>query len=73
MNFDNSHLWVKEKPALFGVKGRKAKGDENSCSFQKMPVGNLHMASKEDERVQVRMRGMQAKQNFCESPSFWML
>lgn len=36
-------LVSKEKSALFGVKGKKAEEDENSCSFQKMPVGNPHV------------------------------
>lgn len=45
-----------EKSALFGVKGRKAE-KENSCSFQKTPLGNPPATRKEDQFAQVYIGG----------------
>lgn len=52
-----------EKSALFGVKGRKAE-EENSCSFQKMPLGNPPATGKEDLFAQVYMGGNQPRRTF---------
>lgn len=61
-----------EKSALFGVKGRKAE-EENSCSFQKMPLGNPPATGKEDPFAQVYVGGNTNQAALSEGPDLQML
>lgn len=60
----------KEKSTLFGVKGRKAKEDENSCSFQKMPLGNPPITGKDDQFAQVYVGGRKPRSTFLGVQAF---
>lgn len=61
-----------EKSALFGVKGRKAE-EENSCSFQKMPLGNPPATGKEDPFAQVYVGGNINQAALSQGPDLQML